>query len=171
MPDPLAAESSADAGTNPAPLPLVSESDMVNPLLTAAEVMTEAPRTCSPFSSVLEAVMIFRDASCGVVPVVDAGATVGVLTDRDVALALAEHPTGLADVEVSQIMSKNVVTVAGTATLAAAIQLMGDNGVSRLVVVDADSMLVGVMSWTDLIPHVSEAGLGHVVARVIGGRS
>ncbi len=59
---------------------------------TAADVMTPSPRTCSPFSTVLEAVMIFRDADCGAVPVVDAGQTVGILTDRDVALALSEFP-------------------------------------------------------------------------------
>ena len=60
------------------------------PALTAADVMTASPRTCSTFSTVLEAVMIFRDADCGVVPVLEDGKPVGVLTDRDVALALAE---------------------------------------------------------------------------------
>ena len=59
---------------------------------TAADLMTPNPRTCSPFSSVLEAVLIFRDADCGAGPVVDAGQPVGILTDRDVALALADHP-------------------------------------------------------------------------------
>ena len=34
--------------------------------------------------------MIFRDADCGAVPVLEDGKPVGVLTDRDVALALAE---------------------------------------------------------------------------------
>src|SRR5262249_31804767 len=39
--------------------------------LAAADVMTTAPLTCSKFSTVLEAVMIFRDADCGAVPVLD----------------------------------------------------------------------------------------------------
>ena len=39
--------------------------------LTATDVMTAAPRSCSLFSSVLEAVMIFRDADCAAVPVVE----------------------------------------------------------------------------------------------------
>src|SRR5207248_6759947 len=79
--------------------------------LTAADVMTPSPRTCSPFSTVLEAVMIFRDADCGAVPVVDAGAPVGILTDRDVALALAEHPD-LASLAVADIMTRGAVSVA-----------------------------------------------------------
>ena len=41
--------------------------------LTAADVMTATPRTCSTFSTVLEAVMIFRDNDCGAVPILDGG--------------------------------------------------------------------------------------------------
>src|SRR6202020_1112424 len=41
--------------------------------ITAADVMTPAPLTCSTFSTVLEAVMIFRDANCGAVPILEEG--------------------------------------------------------------------------------------------------
>ena len=74
---------------------LVTAADEVNPMLTAADVMTAAPRTWSRFSTVLEAVLIFRDADCGLVPVVDGGKPIGVLTDRDVALALADYKDAL----------------------------------------------------------------------------
>ena len=60
--------------------------------LTAADVMTASPRTCSTFSTVLEAVMIFRDTDCGAVPILAEGKPVSVLTDRDVALAMADFP-------------------------------------------------------------------------------
>ena len=61
-------------------------------LMTAADVMTAAPRTCSTFSTVLEAVMIFRDNDCGAVPILEEGKPVAILTDRDVALAISEFP-------------------------------------------------------------------------------
>ena len=83
---PRRTEFSADALSEPT-LP-VSDSDLVDPTLTVAEVMTAAPRTCSPFSTVLEAVMIFRDADCGAIPIIEAGKPIGILTDRDVALAI-----------------------------------------------------------------------------------
>ena len=69
----------------------MTPADEFNPLLTAADVMTPSPRTCSNFSTVLEAVLIFRDADCGLVPVLEDGKPIGVLTDRDVALALIDH--------------------------------------------------------------------------------
>ena len=61
--------------------------------MTAADVMTAAPLTCSTFSTVLEAVMIFRDADCGAAPILDEGRPVAIVTDRDIALALAGSPT------------------------------------------------------------------------------
>ncbi|MBV8228466.1 MAG: CBS domain-containing protein, partial [Planctomycetaceae bacterium] len=41
--------------------------------LTAADLMTPSPRTCSPFSTVTEAALIFRDEDCGAVPVLEDG--------------------------------------------------------------------------------------------------
>src|SRR4051812_49270743 len=84
---------------------------------TAADVMTASPRTCSPYSTVLEAVMVFRDADCGAVPIVDNGKAVGILTDRDVALALTEFPD-LPGRAVADIMSKDPITVPADTPLA-----------------------------------------------------
>ena len=78
--------------------------------LRVADVMTANPRTCSPFSTVLEASMLFQDAGCGAVPVVDAGRPIGILTDRDVALAVANNPD-LGSLPVTEFMSKDVVSV------------------------------------------------------------
>ena len=58
---------------------------------TAADIMRPDPRTCSPFSTVLETTVIFRVEDCEAVPVVDEGRPVGIVTDRDVALALPDY--------------------------------------------------------------------------------
>src|SRR6516225_9461059 len=97
--------------------------------LTAADLMTPNPRTCSTFSTVLEAVLIFRDADCGAVPVLDDGKPVGLLTDRDVALALPEHATALADLPVSDLMTHGVVAVSPSDGLEAIASKFADKGV------------------------------------------
>ncbi|MBX6313737.1 MAG: CBS domain-containing protein [Isosphaeraceae bacterium] len=155
---------------HPEPVPLVSPADLVNPKLTVADAMTADPRTCSSFSTALEAVLIFRDADCGVVPVVDDGRPVGVLTDRDVALALAEHENDLTGRPVGELMTRDVVTIAADAPLDAAIERLGDRGLRRLLVVDPDGRLVGILSWTDLVPHLSERGVGHAVGQIVDHR-
>ena len=137
------------------------------PALTAADVMTAGPRTCSTFSTVLEAVMIFRDADCGIVPVLEDGKPVGVLTDRDVALALANFENELSALAVGQLMSRDVVSVPPDAPLATIIEKIGDNAVRRLLVVDADDLLLGIISWADIAPYASDRSVGQVVSKVV----
>jgi CBS domain-containing protein len=128
--------------------------------------MTPAPRTCSPFSKVLEAVLIFRDEDCGAVPVVEAGKPIGVLTDRDVALALANYPDVVSR-DVTEIMSKGAITVKPTDTLATVRQRFGEHAVRRLLVVDDKDQLVGIIAWADIAPHLDECKIGEVVEEVV----
>ena len=158
--------SSADAlSTFPA-----RDSDLVDPTLTVAQAMTAAPRTCSPASTVLEAVMIFRDADCGTIPITDTGKPIGILTDRDIALAIPTHPADLGRTPVGELMKKDVVTIDLDETLDVAMQKLGDHGIRRLMVVDGNGFLQGVLSWTDLVPHLSASGLGRVVSRIVENR-
>ncbi len=133
---------------------------------TAADVMTTSPRTCSPFSTVLEAVMIFRDADCGAVPIVQDNKPIGVLTDRDVALALAEFPD-LVNRSVGDIMTKDPITISPDATLPEIEAKIERNAVRRLLVVDDSGMLVGVVSWADLAKPASDKELGAMATEVL----
>jgi CBS domain-containing protein len=128
------------------------------PILTAADVMTASPRTCSPFSTVLEAVLIFRDANCGAVPVVDAGVPVGILTDRDVALALADFPD-LSRRPVADVMTKGVVTIEPSATLDQIQERFAAENVHRLLVTSPNGQLLGIVGRSDIVPHVSGSGV------------
>ena len=138
-----------------------------SPALSAADIMTADPRTCSTFSTVLEAVLIFRDADCGAVPVLEDGKPVGVLTDRDVALALANYESGLSALPVGELMSRDVVSVPPDAPLSIISDKFGDKGVRRLLVIDADDQLVGIISWADFAPYASDQRVGQVVSRVV----
>jgi len=135
---------------------------------TAAEVMTPAPRTCSTFSSVLEAVLIFRDADCGAVPVLDDGKPVGLLTDRDVALALAEHGENLGNLLVSELMTHGVVAIAPTDEIEAIAEKFADKAVRRLLVIDSEGQLVGIIAWSDIAAYFPKQRIGQVVADVVG---
>jgi CBS domain-containing protein len=136
--------------------------------LTVADVMTANPRTCSAFSTVLEASMLFQDARCGAVPVVDAGRPIGILTDRDVALAVANNPD-LGNLPVTDFMSKELITVSPEASLEEVGAMFGQHSVHRLLVVDAAGQLQGIVALSDLAPHVSEGSLGRYVNEVMEG--
>src|SRR4051794_40504179 len=135
--------------------------------LTAADLMTTSPRTCSSYSTVLEAVLIFRDADCGAVPILDDGKPTGVLTDRDVAPALAVHGERLPNVPVSEIMSKGGVSVAPDDPLENVVARFGDQGVRRLLVMDPHGLLLGIIAWADVASYVPDRSLGRVVSEVV----
>ncbi|HWE40290.1 MAG TPA: CBS domain-containing protein [Isosphaeraceae bacterium] len=133
---------------------------------TAADLMTPAPRTCSTFSTVLEAVMIFRDADCGAVPVTEDGEPVGILTDRDVALALIDKGGELIDLPVSDIMTRGVVSIRPDASLEEIESTFAEKAVRRLLVTSG-GQLVGIVAWHDVSPYVSPQKLGRVVSDVV----
>jgi predicted transcriptional regulator len=134
--------------------------------LTAADVMTPSPRTCSIYSSVLEAVMIFRDADCGAVPVLDECKPVGILTDRDVALALCNTPD-LVDLPVSAVMKTDIVAVGSEDSLLEVYKSLREKTVRRLLVVDDNDTLVGIIGWADIAAAISDRMMGQVVKDVM----
>jgi len=147
---------------------IMSEQDELKAMdaLTAADVMTASPRTCSAFSTVLEAVLIFRDSDCGAVPILAEGKPVGILTDRDVALAIAEFPD-LVNRPVSDIMKPGVVAVDSTATLSEVCAILRSQGVRRILVVDSASQVQGIIGWADVAPVLSDRVMGQVVKDVV----
>jgi CBS domain-containing protein len=138
--------------------------------MTAADVMTPSPRTRSAFSTVLEAVMIFRDLDCGAVPILSEGKPVAILTDRDVALAIAEHPD-LVNRPVKEIMVPGVVAVAPHDSLNAVCEALRNQSVRRVLVVDAASMVIGIIGWADVARVLSDRRMGQMVKDVIGSGS
>ena len=135
-------------------------------ILTATDVMTPAPRTCSTFSTVLEATMIFRDEDCGAVPVLDDGKPVGLLTDRDVALALIENGDTLTHMAVADVMTRGIASVEPTASLDEVADRFVDKSVRRLLVID-DDQLVGIIAWADIVGRISDRRVGEVVAEIV----
>ena len=135
--------------------------------LTAADVMTVRPLCCNATSSVIEAVRIFREADCGAVPVFDGGKLVGVLTDRDVALALTEHDRDLLALPVGEITTPGVVSVGPGMPLDSVATMFADRGVRRVLVVDDLGNLLGIIGWADLAPHITDAKVGRAMTRVV----
>ena len=134
--------------------------------ITAADVMTAAPLTCSTFSTVLEAVMIFRDADCGAVPILEEGKPVAILTDRDVALGLAESPD-LVNHQVKDVMQPGIVAVSPQDTLGQVCEVLRTRGVRRVLVVDPAGRLLGIIGWADIAPVLSDRMMGRLVTDVV----
>jgi CBS domain-containing protein len=110
--------------------------------------------------------MVFRDTDCGAVPVLSEGKPVAILTDRDVALAMAEFPD-LVTRPVSDIMVPGTVAVGADDSLGAVCDALRAESVRRVLVVDAASQVIGIIGWADIAPVLSDRMMGRVVKDVI----
>jgi CBS domain-containing protein len=112
------------------------------------DVMTPNPRTVTPDDSIQNAARIMRDEDTGVVPVVDNGRAVGMVTDRDIVVrAVADG--GQLNRPIRDIVSSSVVCASPEMSTREAAQLMSDHQVRRLPVVE-NERLIGIVSIGDL---------------------
>lgn len=116
--------------------------------------MTTPVRSCRPAATVAEATGIMWEADCGIVPVVNERSEVlGVVTDRDIAIALGSRGTTAAALRVADVMAQDVVTCAPQDTITEALALMQKHRVRRLPVVGIGGVLLGVLSVNDIVLH------------------
>jgi CBS domain-containing protein len=113
------------------------------------DVMTPNPVTVGPSATLQEAARIMRDEDTGVVPIVENGRPVGVVTDRDIVVrAVADGAEG-ARRSVRDVASSDLITVPPDMTTEQAAELMAERQVRRVLVCENDR-LVGVASIGDL---------------------
>ena len=87
------------------------------------------------------------------------------MTDRDLAIrALAEGKSP--DTAVSEIASKDIVTVDPDQSLEEAARLMAEHQVRRLPVVEEDGRLVGVLAQADVAQAGHDTLTGETVQRI-----
>lgn len=69
------------------------------------DIMTEPVLTCTPQTSLAVAARLMREADYGTLPVVDSrGRLVGIITDRDMCLALANTNRNAINIAVREAM-------------------------------------------------------------------
>ena len=127
--------------------------------MLAKELMTTPARTCRVTAALSEAAKTMMDESCGCLPIVDArGQVVGILTDRDICLAVAtRHDQRPSDIPVREMMTSKVFTCSPEESIDEALVKMKEHRVRRLPVVDTRGRLKGVLSADDLVRNTGLA--------------
>jgi CBS domain-containing protein len=80
----------------------------------------------------------------------DAGEIVGILSERDIVRGMGPHGADLHDVEVAELMTKNLIRCSPQDTVNEAMAMMTDRRIRHLPVFDEDE-LVGFISIGDLV--------------------
>lgn len=126
------------------------------------DAMTSNPRTVQPEANVQEPARLMKSENVGAVPIVDGDRLVGVVTDRDIAMKIVAEGKSL-DTPVSEIASRDLVTIDPDQSLEEAARLMAEHQLRRLPVVEEDGKLVGIVAQADVAKRASEDRTGEVV--------
>lgn len=108
--------------------------------------------TISSGASLADAVQTMRDASVGALVVSDDGAHIaGIVSERDVVRALANHGASVLGRPVSSAMSADVVTCRRGDSVESLMRSMTERRIRHLPVVDDDGVLGGIISIGDVV--------------------
>jgi len=126
------------------------------------EVMMRTAATVSPETNLGAAAEIMWLRNCGILPVIDAQQKViGVVTDRDICIALGTRKQLPGDVTVGEITSGKLFACALEDDVRAALATMAQAKVRRLPVLTATGKLEGLLSMDDIVIHANwRAGKG-----------
>jgi len=126
--------------------------------MKVTDVMAKPPAYCSPQTNLAAAVEILWRQNCGILPIVDSKAkVVGVVTDRDICVALGTRNRLPSDMTVSEVASGKVIACKPDDDLRDALATMAQAKVRRLPVIDTAGKLQGILSIDDVVLR-TEAG-------------
>lgn len=101
--------------------------------------------------SVLEATkLMLRNKIGSVVMVNKDNRPVGIVTERDILRKSSNTRSGLEEIEAKEIMSSPVTTVRPYDSIDTAAEAMARRKIKRLVVVEQDGSMAGIISLTDI---------------------
>jgi len=129
------------------------------------DVMTPSVRTVSPSQSLVEAAELMKGEDVGSVPVVEEGRLTGIVTDRDIVTRAVAERRDPQTVKVSEVASRELVTVEPEQDLDEALALMADHQVRRLPVVEA-GQLVGMLAQADVALEAKEKKVGEALEEI-----
>lgn len=121
------------------------------------DIMVQTPRYCNPHSNLAEITEALWSHDCGALPVVDeAGKVVGVITDRDICIALGTRNRPASEITVGEVISGKLFPCSPNDEIHTALETMKAQRIRRLPVLDKTGRLQGILCLNDLALHAEK---------------
>ena len=131
------------------------------------DIMTRDVEVIRPDATLQEAAQKMKGLDVGPLPVCDGERLVGMLTDRDITVRATAEGRDPKTTEVREVMTCEVLYAFEDQGVTEAARLMEEHQIRRLVVLNRDKRLVGIVSLGDVAVHTDNERLaGEVVERV-----
>ena len=118
--------------------------------MAVADIMTRDVEFILPSATVAEAAMAMGDLSVGALPVGSAESLQGIITDRDILFRVVATERSNTETLVGEVMTPTVYSCRQEDKLTTALDLMAARNVRRLPVLDANGVMVGLVTLADL---------------------
>ena len=118
--------------------------------MRVSEVMTQGVECIGPDATLQEAAAKMKSLDVGPLPVCDNDRLVGMVTDRDITVRATAEGDAPTDVRVRDVMTSEVIYCFEDELVEDAARLMAAKQVRRLVVLNRDKRMVGIVSLGDL---------------------
>jgi CBS domain-containing protein len=123
------------------------------------QIMTPDPEVVRPNSTLQEAARLMRELDVGLIPVCDGDRLQGVLSDRDITLRATAEGLDPSRVEVQQVMTPDVAFCYEDQEAGDAATLMKEKQIRRLMILNRDKKLTGIVSLGDLAVRGADSEL------------
>jgi CBS domain-containing protein len=125
------------------------------------DVMMCTPYSCQGRDNLGIAAELMWKGNCGFLPVLDENGNVrGVLTDRDICIALCTRNARASELSVAAVDHEKVFFCRAEDDIHVALQIMREEHVRRLPVLNDKGRLAGVISLDDIVTHSEPANMG-----------
>ena len=135
--------------------------------MNVRQIMRKNIVQIAPDTSVRAAAALMEMLNIGILPVCKDERPIGVVTDRDIVVRLITKTGGGADVPISQIMSHPVLSCHVDDDVETIAGIMGDHQVRRLLALEDDGRLVGVVTVGDIARDVDERIAGEILGEIV----
>jgi CBS domain-containing protein len=129
-----------------------------------ASLMTPDPITCLPSTNLAEAAALMLKGDCGILPVVDQGKLCGVVTDRDLFIAVATRDSKPSGLTVGEVTHGPLYTCGPDDEVDAVLDIMKAYSIRRVPVLGFGGTVLGIVSMNDIVLAVGEKKAVHGAA-------
>lgn len=124
--------------------------------MNAGSVCKRGVVTVAPTDDLIAAAHVMREKHVGYLIVSQSSRVVGVLTDRDIVVAVLAQEVDAHAVKVGDVMTCNPLLIDEDQSIEAVLRHMREAGVRRVPVVDRSGALTGVLSIDDVLERIAE---------------
>ena len=137
--------------------------------MKAKDIMTPSPVFCTQEAPLRDVARLMFENDCGEIPVLDGSdrmKAVGVVTDRDITIRTVAAGRNPLEMKAGECMTSPAITVDEDASLEQCCSTLEKHQVRRILVVDDEDRLCGVISQADIAKYAPSELTGQVVKEV-----